>query len=291
MSRTWEDNAREFGALTKQGVDVRLALLVACSVEKGKGQGERTDLVANTTKSGKTSGKEFGRASETTADRILRHLDAWDKAAAAGLCQPSHELSPSDADDPNLAAPEADEFADVYNATNAGTRPRASNDEITDAIANKQGYAAKLVASMPDDAKTQLAKAIAADPTASHKVMVERVQHGLSDEERAQLARDKQERKRAAKEQEARRKTLADEARPMTTIGLANLATASAMIREWIDASAARQYRLDDEARDTLAAFAEDLDNYVGVLREIALGTITVGLSDDDVASLLDGGR
>lgn len=39
FNRTWHDNAAEFGALTCQGKDVRLAVLVACSVEKGKGTG------------------------------------------------------------------------------------------------------------------------------------------------------------------------------------------------------------------------------------------------------------
>lgn len=38
MNRTWKDNAVEFGSLTKQGYGVRLAVLVACSVESvGRG--------------------------------------------------------------------------------------------------------------------------------------------------------------------------------------------------------------------------------------------------------------
>lgn len=89
--RTWEDNAREFGALTKQGKDVRLALLVACSVEKGGKEG-----VAITTPSGKVTARTFAKTAQTTADRVLRHLTAWDRLAARDLVVGAGALRPND---------------------------------------------------------------------------------------------------------------------------------------------------------------------------------------------------
>jgi hypothetical protein len=88
MTRTWEDNALEFGALTKQGRDARLALLVACSVEKGKGQSERGSR-HNNRYDEKVSAQAFAEAAGTSAPRVLRHLDAWDRIAAAGHLGPS----------------------------------------------------------------------------------------------------------------------------------------------------------------------------------------------------------
>ncbi len=57
--------------------DVRLALLVACSVEKAK---PGSKIVSNNTI--KVSATEFAEMADTTAHRILRHLEAWDKCCA-----------------------------------------------------------------------------------------------------------------------------------------------------------------------------------------------------------------
>jgi hypothetical protein len=83
MTRTADDNAIEFGALARQGKNVRLALLVACSVDKGSGNGRPPKGTGATAPlSVKVSARDFGRRAETTKDRVARHLAAWDRMAA-----------------------------------------------------------------------------------------------------------------------------------------------------------------------------------------------------------------
>lgn len=96
MTRTWEDNAREFGALIKQGKDPRLALLVACSVERDDGNGNRSER--NT--SGKVSARRFTELAlgTTNPNRVLRHLDAWDRLAKAKDVPLAASLKPTDAE-------------------------------------------------------------------------------------------------------------------------------------------------------------------------------------------------
>jgi hypothetical protein len=93
-------DAKEFGLHVRQG-GWRLGLLVARNVEKGKGASpgdnqHTTRSFAHTKDLGKVSAAEFARRSDTSADRILRYLTAWDKAAEAGHVPPASGLSPGD---------------------------------------------------------------------------------------------------------------------------------------------------------------------------------------------------
>lgn len=88
--RTWQDNADEFHALSIQGKDFRLAILVACSVRKATNQ---HDAVAIAT-AGKCSARQFAERAGTEASRILRHLETWEHLAAKGQVPPASELSP-----------------------------------------------------------------------------------------------------------------------------------------------------------------------------------------------------
>jgi hypothetical protein len=151
VTRTWKDNAHEFGALTKQGVDVRLAVLVACSVEQG---------VTTVTPQGKSSIKSFAPEAGTSMPRIKRHLDAWEKCASQGLCSPSADLTPDDANDPDLLVPTQEEFASAFDATGSGGRPRDSKAEDAAAIIEKRGAEAVVEASTPAS-QADLARALA----------------------------------------------------------------------------------------------------------------------------------
>ena len=90
-----EQDAREFGLHVKQG-GWRLALLVARNVKRGTGAGERTDLQprGNRPKVGKVSAREFSEWAQTDHKRVLRYLDAWDKAAKDGIVPPASDLTP-----------------------------------------------------------------------------------------------------------------------------------------------------------------------------------------------------
>ncbi len=98
-TRTWQDNAAEFEALNKQGKSLRLAVLVACSVEKGSGG----PTVATATVS-KVTMRTFAEKAGTDAARISRHLTAWNKLAEQfpGELPTSDELTPADANSIDL---------------------------------------------------------------------------------------------------------------------------------------------------------------------------------------------
>lgn len=100
-TRTWQDNAAEFEALNKQGKSLRLAVLVACSVERGTTA--HRSHVANATRV-KVSMREFAEEAKTAADRVSRHLAAWNKLADQfpGELPTSDELTPADANSIDL---------------------------------------------------------------------------------------------------------------------------------------------------------------------------------------------
>ena len=125
--RTWEDNAAEFAALDK-GEGWPFARLVACSVMRRA-----------TTSSTKVSASRFAELAGTSAPRVLRYLDAWDKAAAQEHCIPSKQLEPEDAH--QIADPEIG-WESIYDASQAGSRPRDSRPEAAAQIMNLRGAAA-----------------------------------------------------------------------------------------------------------------------------------------------------
>jgi DNA-binding transcriptional regulator YiaG len=82
MERSWKDNALEFGSLSKLGYDVRLALLVACSVDSSP-----TDE--------KVTASKFASQAGVSAKTVVRYLTAWDKMVAAGWDVPRDKLTPA----------------------------------------------------------------------------------------------------------------------------------------------------------------------------------------------------
>jgi len=125
--RTWQDNAAEFALLDK-GEGWPFARLIACSVERSRpgpkgDRNDRSDL--------KVSATEFSEKAGTSRPRIIRYLDAWDKAAKQGLCTPSTDLSPADA--PTVMEPDI-AWGEIYDASKAGGRPRDSKPSDAAAI-------------------------------------------------------------------------------------------------------------------------------------------------------------
>lgn len=80
-------DAREFGLHVKQG-GWRLGLLVARNVVRAPGR------VAVSSLAPKTNATRFADRAHTTVDRVLRHLNAWEAAADAGLVPHAATLSP-----------------------------------------------------------------------------------------------------------------------------------------------------------------------------------------------------
>lgn len=81
------NDAREFGLHLVQG-GWRLGLLVARNVVRAPGR------VAVETLAPKTNASEFARAAKTSTARVLRFLDAWERAADAGHVPHASELTP-----------------------------------------------------------------------------------------------------------------------------------------------------------------------------------------------------
>jgi hypothetical protein len=115
MTRTWKDNAAEFAALDR-GEAWPFARLVACSVEKGNGQGRkpRNDRY-------KVSASQFAEVAGTSAPRVLRYLDAWQDAAKRGWVTDADLLTPADAHEiPDPKHPWRAKDGGVYNASKTG---------------------------------------------------------------------------------------------------------------------------------------------------------------------------
>jgi hypothetical protein len=146
--RTWQDNADEFAALD-QGEGWPFARLVACSVVRDNGHGNRRDRDV----SGKVSATEFARRAETSNDRVLRYLTGWDKAAEKGWVAAASTLTPDSAT--GMTDPEHN-WREVYDARKAGGRPRDSRPEDAAIIVQRRGAAA-VVAAMPADVQREVA--------------------------------------------------------------------------------------------------------------------------------------
>jgi len=94
MTRTWQDNAKEFAELD-QGEGWPFAILIACSVEKGEGNGVRKDRSSLSDRKGlKTSAAEFATKAGTSAARVLRYLETWERYADKGKVPHVVELTP-----------------------------------------------------------------------------------------------------------------------------------------------------------------------------------------------------
>jgi hypothetical protein len=163
-TRTWQDNAAEFAALDK-GEGWPFARLVACSVTKGAGQHERGSR-QNDRYDEKVSASKFAEIADTSAPRVLRYLEAWDKCAADGHCPRSSDLTPNDAH--QIADPEIP-FEVIYDASKAGSRPRDSRPGAAAQIINKRGAAAVLE-ELDEDGLLDLAEALTAKP--EHRLLV-----------------------------------------------------------------------------------------------------------------------
>jgi hypothetical protein len=166
-ARSWQDNATEFGALVRQGKDVRLALLVACSVKKGNGQGT-SQLRADRHEVGKVSASEFARQAKTGVNRVLRHLTVWDRMAAKGAVPPAVEMTPQDAVEyGEVIEAVQDEFAAEFTALTdekpTGGRPRDSKPEDAVKIISSQGAAA-VIDAMSLTQRAELVEAVFSDP-------------------------------------------------------------------------------------------------------------------------------
>ncbi len=74
----------------------QFAILFACSVEKGAA-GRPANNRRDRDDSEKCSAREFADKANTSTDRVLRYLNAWNEAAEKGVVQDAATLAPADA--------------------------------------------------------------------------------------------------------------------------------------------------------------------------------------------------
>ncbi|OPX06300.1 hypothetical protein B1964_28750 [Gordonia sp. i37] len=78
----------------RHGGDWRYGLYVARWVEKGAGQGERTDLSENSEKLSKVSATTFAKDAEVSDKTVTKYLNAWNYAAKARVVPHSTSINP-----------------------------------------------------------------------------------------------------------------------------------------------------------------------------------------------------
>ena len=165
-------DAREFGVHVRSG-GWRLGLLVARSVHPGTGNGgdrrsdQRNDR--NADPATKVSAREFARQSGTSAPRVLRFLEAWDRAAAAGHVPPAHDLNPG----VEIDLPDGDEtpWADFYDAGKSSTDDsvRRSIKAVERNIDSDPEFAARVAAKLAESQPATIAK-LAANPDVARAI-------------------------------------------------------------------------------------------------------------------------
>lgn len=266
MSRTWEDNAHEFGALAKQGRDVRLALLVACSVEKQPHGGDRRSSRERDL-NGKVPASTFAKKAGTTTDRILRHLDAWDKAAAKGWCKASSTLTPADADSTKVKTPTETDFKSVFTSDGerpSGGRPRSPIKEIIAEVEKNPVYAEELVKAVTEAAPEMVADRIKRTPKGREALR-------RTDDEDTEWT------ERAEKVKEQAKEAAKNRRQDLVWLDVDSLlAEARKRINEALEQSKAINFRFDAEGKDLLLGDLDKIAATVDLFRLGLTGEITV---------------
>ncbi len=157
-TRTWQDNAAEFEALNKQGKSLRLAVLVACSVEKGMSNGRPRKTSAIAEVSAKVSMAEFARAAGTQDDRVKRHLVAWNKLAEQfpGELPTSDELTPASANSIDLDNEQLTAWDNMKLTSGTDKTLSENTASIARVLANPE-VRAKVVSRMEPDTRQDVA--------------------------------------------------------------------------------------------------------------------------------------
>ena len=139
MKRTAQDNAREFGRITKQGYGVHLAVLVACSVEAQQGKRPTSATLP------KLSQAAFAAEAGVSPRTVANYLDKWDRMVAAGWDVDRQNLTPDDVDTLQLSDKFVAEF-DALAVRDGGTTENGLTGKAADIAKNTQAMKAAIIA-------------------------------------------------------------------------------------------------------------------------------------------------
>ncbi|MGX1273995.1 hypothetical protein [Streptomyces phaeoluteigriseus] len=166
-------DAREFGVYARTG-GWAFGLMVARSVRPG-GQGAQ--------ETAKVSAKEFAELAGCSAERVMRHYKAWDRAADDGLVPHFEELAPGQ----EVELPDADVWLNYYASRSSASSERGT--AIAEA-AEAEGIRPTKALEVAEN-PTALRAAILADPStarAARAALLDRVKE--DPELQTELARD-----------------------------------------------------------------------------------------------------
>ena len=165
-----EQAAADFGRHSKGGGGWALGLEVAaCVVNHGRGRPRKSS-----TADLKVSAEEFARQAGTSGDRVLRHLEAWHRAAKQGVVAAAADIAPSEWNDPDHV-PEGYEWDEFYDASASTGRHVSDPDrrERLTTVADQRGVGRSKVLDVASNPKA-VAAAIDADPAFAQAVDTER---------------------------------------------------------------------------------------------------------------------
>lgn len=161
-----EAAAADFARHTRGGEGWALALIVACCVTPGTAG--RPSKNRRDHDDSKVSARTFARMAGTSTDRVLRYLQAWEKAASkkgGSLVSPAENFVPEDWDNAEYI-PEGVDFFQFYDATATPVGRNLSDPNRRTALQNAARDAGIGAAKVLDVASNPraVATAIAADP-------------------------------------------------------------------------------------------------------------------------------
>jgi hypothetical protein len=171
-------DAREYGDHVKHG-GWRLGLLVARSVEKGTAGRPPKEIVTAVTISGKVTATDFAGRAGTSVPRVLRYLEAWERAAEAGYVPRSADMVPGQ--DVQLPDDEDGELWRQFYRSEAGLHVTEERKKALEKEAKAQGIGPSKVRDIASNPNAMKA-AIAADPkiaSAAMEALAERSHRSL----------------------------------------------------------------------------------------------------------------
>jgi hypothetical protein len=275
----WRADAREYGRIAKKG-GWWLAYLAARNVVEGTGNGRppKGETVPTET----VSARQFAEEAGTSPARVLRHLEAWDRAADNGLVPPRKTFvgttynvpMPDDEDEP---------FNQWYDAA-LSVAPHIKGDRRADIIAAAKaaGVGASKTLDVAQNAKAVIA-AVKADPALAAAIAAD---------DDALLAVHREDNKRHTADDTPRRKQEADR-EPLTVSDALVMIGLNADLRTVLDratAAAADGKGYAPEMREAMVQAVDETMTLATALRDVLTGKLGQPVTDEALAALLEGG-
>lgn len=274
----WKDDAREYGRIMKKG-GWWLAYLAARNVVEGTGNGRPPKVTVPVET---VSAREFAEAAGTSPARVLRHLEAWDRAAAGGLVPERttfvgtnhHVRMPDDEDEP---------FTGWYDASTS-VAPHIKGDRRSNIIkaAQSAGVGASKTLDVAQNRGAVLA-AIAGDPELAKAIAAD---------DAALLAVHREDNKRHTADSTPRRKHEADR-EPLTVSDALVMIGVNADLRTVLDratAAAADGKGYAPEMREAMVQALDETMTLAEALRDVLTGKLGQPVTDEALAALMDEG-